>query len=1027
MAIFLTNMFLRKLLILLPLAFSSLYTIGQDGSFQLYQNGYYIKQYSELAGLVNNKCKYVFEDSRGFLWITTFQGLSRFDGQRFVNYGLKEGLPSIDISQVAEDTSGFIYIATAKGIARYTGRQANSDTCFYTYKPTTSLGSAISGMQVIDSSTIIFQRIGTGLYLLRKNKLQALGAEILNFEMSVYKDRENNIYAYTKDTFHVYNKYLIPVKKIPFPASNYMAFYYDNAEDIIHAYANQKSYTLTKNGLVYSAPAPDKIMWFWKDNINNRLYYFKDRTELFVREGNTDMPILDLENLSLVSNELRQARDKSLWVTTSAGGVLRITPLPYRETETRNGVCLRTVNNRSVLDLNNPLLPSPATVSKRLKNSLIRSVFTGKNKTVWYCTNDGIYKQDIGKNIEHYSFEGDESLYGISSREVKSVVEDAKGDMWFYGFCGMIRYSNGVFKQYTSRNGLNQGMLVRQLVIEKGGMVLLSDWYNLFRVQGDTLIKIDKELGLSNYVPNKIVTDKQGFVWIDYNKKILKLERQGTTGFRITDSIILPAAISANTITTFGFDGNNNCWIGYSGGSIQVFFAGYKGRYTAANSITYTIDDGLTPVTGNDYFLSPDSTGNMVILSRNNTNKVFVFSIANALERKKAISSQVCITEILVNQGIPDWASMGYVTDPSGLPYSPEFNFKKNDITFNYTSTSLSSRNGAVYQVMLSGYDGQWHTTTQTSVNYTNLPPGDYSFMLKTVNANGVWSNIVKYDFTILKPWYKTWWALSLWSFLITSTILLLFFLRLRALRKEYSLINLKKSNEFKTTLITLLGHDIIIPLQYIGKVAAQLKKYNDKLTKETLTESLEDIHLTASQLQILGESIVHWIKASNNESVPLSNKGFFVNDILNESAAFHLPIFAQKGNTIITEALPGLSFSQDPFLVKTIVHNLLSNANKFTTNGKVIVKATTENGRLIISVADSGKGMSKEKVAALNNFRSLDSSPGTNKEKGWGLGYIIILDLLKFSKGTLHVESGLDKGTTVTIQLPATPQPGSA
>ncbi len=81
---------------------------SQDGALQIYQNGFYVKQYSEMAGLVHNGCRSVFEDSRGFLWITTFNGLSRFDGKHFTNYGVKDGLPGSNITQVSEDSLGYI-------------------------------------------------------------------------------------------------------------------------------------------------------------------------------------------------------------------------------------------------------------------------------------------------------------------------------------------------------------------------------------------------------------------------------------------------------------------------------------------------------------------------------------------------------------------------------------------------------------------------------------------------------------------------------------------------------------------------------------------------------------------------------------------------------------------------------------------------------------------------------------------------------------------------------------------------------
>ena len=1012
-------MFLKKQLILFVALFCTYESIAQNGSFQLYQNGYYIKQYSELAGLINNRCKYLFEDSKGFLWISTFQGLSRFDGQHFVNYGLKEGLPSTNITQVAEDTLGFIYVATAKGIVRYTGRQANSDTCFYFYKKTADLGSAVSGMQIIDSSTIVFQRIGGGLYLLKKNKLQTLRDEVMSFEMCILKDRDNNIYAYSKDTFHIYDKNLSPIKKVPFPVSYFMTFYYDNISNIIHTYSDSKCYRLNASGLSYAGPAPDSIIWFWKDNNADKMYYSKQRTDLYVDDDNVKTKIFDLSELSAYSNDLRQTRDRSVWVTTSVSGILRINPLPYYEGKVTSALCLRSSNGRMIIETDNPLVPLLA--PKELSNSTVRTIFISSDKNVWYCTNNGLYKLGTDKKITQYSFSGNEGIYGPIAKEIKGMSESTDGTIWFYGFPGLLRYRNGEFKQYTSRNGLDNNTFVRQLATEKDGTVLVSDWYNLFKVQNDTLIKIDRELGLQNFVPNKIVSDNAGFLWIDYNNKIYKLDKTKAGKYFITDSIIPYNAGPAKELTGFSFDRKNSCWIGYNGGTIQVYFTDESGRYSHLNSIAYTAEDGLGPVTGGEYNFVRNVDGNMsVICPRNAGYHLFIFPLERTQERRKMKPPQVCITDMLVNQAVPDWAAMGYRIDPYGLPNSPEFNFKNNDITFNYTATSLRNPDGIVYSVMLKGYNNDWIITAQPVASYTNLPPGDYCFMVKAANASGIWSVPYRFNFTILKPWYKTWWALTLWTVLIISLIVFLFYARLKAVRKEDFLRNLKKSNEFKATLITMLGHDIIVPLQYVGKVANQLKTYQDKLSKETVTESLGEISITASQLQLFGESVVQWIKVQNSEFSPFLSKPFSVDNLLSDLITFHLTLCNQKENAIINASETGLSFSQDPFLVKTILHNLFLNANKFTSQGTITVKASVENERLVLSVTDSGKGMSSEKVDSLNSFKPLDPNFGTHKEKGWGLGYTIIMDLLRFSAGTLHVESKPDQGTTVTVSLPA-------
>lgn len=1009
---------IKKLPIIIFTVFLFTNIYAQQSNLELYQNGYYIRQYTELSGLVNNKCKYVFEDSRGFLWISTFQGLSRFDGQRFTNYGLENGLPSINITQVCEDSLGFIYVATAKGIARYTGKQrANSDTCFYIYKATTNLSYAISGMQVIDSNNIVFQQIGGGLYLLKNKMSSVLWNGLVEYEMSVFKDSDHNIFLYAQDSFRVYNKYMQFQRSIFFPSSDYMTFYYDNNSHIFQAYSNGKTYQLNPRELSYSGKAPDSISWFWIA-AGRKIYYSAGRNNLFCFDGMKKTKILDLTALSLSSNDLRQTKDGSIWMTTNSGGLFRIVQLPYQELIPQPVVGIKTINNRNMIDLRDAHQHA-ATISM-LNSTVINTVFTDKLGNNWFCARNGIYMQEPGKQIVLYSFTGNEKLFAQRAKEIKGVAEDSNSNLWFYGYSGIILYSNKKFRQFTNQNGLSDDQLVRQLVIEKNGTVLLTDWYNLYRVRGESVITITSTLGLRNFIPNRIATDNEGSAWIDYNKKLYKIEKQPSENFSVTDSIIPNPLIPTGEITAFEFDSQNNCWVSYNGGSIKVFFCGQGGKYTFSNSVLYTIDDGISPATGGDFIFRPDAHGNMTLSTRKNgVDKVFIFNQNDAWGRKQIPASQVSIVEMYINQSTPNWNRLGYDTGPWGIPENPTLNYSSNDIAFTYKGSSMRNPGTIVYQVMLKGYNDAWITTTQTTANYTNLPPGHYSFIVKATNANGSWGNPFVYDFTILPPWYKTWWGKTLIMLLASSFIMLLFYQRLKAIRKKERLAHLEKSNQFNTVLISLLGHDIIIPLQYIGKVAAQLKNYNEKISMQTQLETLGDIHLTASQLQLYGESIIHWIKVQNSKFSPRLYQKVWVHDILEELLKFHQPLCAEKNNVLKADSQANITCLHDPLVIKIILHNLLINANKFTSNGNIETGYSIENNQLVLFVKDTGKGMSESKVQSLNNFKPLDSAPGTNEETGWGVGYIIIMDLLKYAKGSLYVESKLNEGTVITIHLP--------
>jgi len=998
--------------------FSTYFALSQGAPVQLYQNGYYIKQYTESNGLVSNKCKYLFEDSKGFLWISTFQGLSKFDGHYFTNFGLKDGLPSLNISQVCEDSAGIIYVATAKGIVRYTGRRANSNVLFSLYKETTSLNSITSGMQVIDSSTIIFQQINQGLFLLKNNKLSVLSGKQLPYEMSIFKDKKNNIYAYCRDTFFVYDRNLNKIRNINFRDSGFITFYYDNINNHFNVYSNRYLSELDAIGFKNSRKAPDSVAWFWATGEENKMFYSKNRTDLCYYDGNITTNILDLKALSLYSNDLRQTADGSVWITTNNGGIFKITALPYRAIEIKTFAAFENAGNKNVLNPDTELanVADIKDIYTTLKNTSIKSVFISRDKTAWFCCSDGIYKKMPAAKTEHYVFPGNEKLYGPASKEIRGVVEDSSGNLWFYGYCGLVCYSKGKFKQYTNRDGLPEDVLVRQLVKGKNDIILLTDWYNIFKVRGDTIIPVSFRSNFPSYIPNKIETDILGAVWVDYNKKLYKIESLEQPDFKITDSIILSPVIPVNDIATFKFDNNNNCWVGYNGGKVQVFIKNKDGHYSPDNTVSYTIGDGLAPVTGNgryDFFNDPD--GNIGVLSAQGDNgKLFIFSGASVIEQKKINIPRVYITEILITQNTP--------VDPGSNPSnSLVLTSEKDDIAFEYTAISFRTPENIIYQIKLQEYNKDWITTTQTSVNFANLAPGDYTFLVRAANVNGVWSDPTAYKFSILPPWYKSWWAWLLWIILAVLFILFILLTTLRIARNKDSLKHLKRDNEFKTLLISLLGHDMMIPLQYIGKVAFQLRKYNQKMDTMVF-ESLGDIYHTASQLQLYSESIIHWIKAKNNELKTSEDKPIFIIAILRELVTFHSPLCNEKGNTLLNECDTDLLSSYNPFLIKIILHNLILNANKFTANGKILIKASQEDNWLILTVADNGRGMDKEKVDFLNNLVPLDSNPGTNMELGWGLGYIIIIDLIKFAKGSLHVESILEQGTAVNVKLPVLP-----
>lgn len=106
--------------------------------------------------------------------------------------------------------------------------------------------------------------------------------------------------------------------------------------------------------------------------------------------------------------------------------------------------------------------------------------------------------------------------------------------------------------------------------------------------------------------------------------------------------------------------------------------------------------------------------------------------------------------------------------------------------------------------------------------------------------------------------------------------------------------------------------------------------------------------------------------------------------------------------------------------MVDLVIRNLVSNAMKFTPNGgTVTVTVAAENGRCMFSVQDTGRGIPNEQIAKLLDPDTTMTTPGTNNEKGTGLGLVICTEMISMLNGTIDIQSELDQGTVFTVSLP--------
>jgi signal transduction histidine kinase/ligand-binding sensor domain-containing protein len=234
------------------------------------------------------------------------------------------------------------------------------------------------------------------------------------------------------------------------------------------------------------------------------------------------------------------------------------------------------------------------------------------------------------------------------------------------------------------------------------------------------------------------------------------------------------------------------------------------------------------------------------------------------------------------------------------------------------------------------------------------------------------------------------------------------------------ALKGLRENSIFKDRLIGLIGHDMLLPLRFIARIANHLHDEAAVLSPAVAKENSKEIKNTVTELLYLGESLVQWIKLQEGR-FRLIVKPIELRQMTEEIMQVHLPMAAVKNNELTCTITAGTFCRYDAVFLKVLLHNLLLNANKFTAEGAITVAASIVNNELHFEVSDTGAGMNADMVASLNKGISIPSQLGTNKEAGWGMGYLLIIDLLRFAEGKLLVASEMDKGTRVQFVLSLT------
>lgn len=358
------------------------------------------------------------------------------------------------------------------------------------------------------------------------------------------------------------------------------------------------------------------------------------------------------------------------------------------------------------------------------------------------------------------------------------------------------------------------------------------------------------------------------------------------------------------------------------------------------------------------------------------------------------------------------------------------FTLKPKHTVFNisYSACNFNPVLKNKYQYKLEGFDEDWvNAKFNTSVTYTNLNPGEYTFKVRGTDV--VYHPITdekSIDIYLKPPLAKTWYAYTLYVLLFLGLIFLFNNFYLGKIRLAYQLNNereekdrIKELNLHKLRFFTNISHEFMTPLTIILSSIEHI--FSKGKISGDLRHPLAQVFRNAKRLKNLNRELLDFrkieqghlkLKIQENDIVPYLGEIF---DAFSEIAE------EKKIDYTFSKDTEHVSVWYDPIQMDKVFYNLLSNAFHHVSEqkGNVNIKFVNKIDRLFISVSDNGAGIPKEEIdKVFNRFFQFDPKKEHNEYYGSGIGLALSQSIISAHNGEIKCESELGIGTTFTVVL---------
>lgn len=974
------------------------------------------------SSIVSNDVRILkYQQQNNCLWIGTIEGISRFDlkSQKFQNYKnttTSNILPGNDVRCIFIDKDNKVWIGTNNGLAYYEPSTNQLITVFQ------QNNISVDCMMYTDSGTLL---IGTsnGLYRLSQNtkpllipfdspKEVEIGLNKANIK-ALLQDKDGRIWigchesgliAIDKfDTDPVYHRYKSNKKK-PKGLSN------DNIRALTLGIDN-KVWVGTFNGLnIYNAES--------------------DNFEVLKKSENNTSHLSD----SSIKSIFKDKRG-GMWVGTYYGGVNYSEAMFHKFKNFTN----------SIYDANS------------LSSDIVSSFAEEANGNLWIGTEGGglNYYNRFNNTFKSYNYDENDNNT-ISGNNVKQILlHDNK--LWIgtftKGFCSLDLKTNKVTRYGTTNSALsNNNVYDLDLIGDKLWIGTFGSGLNVFDIRSQQFEnKRIQHKKLSSEFVRVIMKDNTNdkIIWVGTERGLNMCILDTTNTISLINYYLLTQQIYA-----LHQDKHGNIWIGTLSNGIykldvkkKTLLNFSKSNGLAGNTIFGILEDdisklwlstnyGLSKLDPNNQLITNYTTANGIVNTEYNFNAYsksnsgdLLFGGINGFTRfnpsdikSNEFIPNIAFTALMQNNNLVIPNGKSSVID-ADINYCKNIEFDYNEANFSLSFAALDYLSPASnhYSYKLEGLDKDWITTIgEHEVHYTLQNEGKYVFRLKGSNSDGIW-NAAEKQITIVvnPPFWRSWWAYLVYIGILSFAVLSFYrYLKLRtSLHLEnYARLQEQDLHEAKLRFFTNITHELRTPLTLIH---APVKKLLEKPMDEESVHRLKMIEKNTQRLlNLVNQVLTFRAIESDQEPILAANKNLTL---------FLKEIFLPFTETALNRSIEYTFESDDDTLMvffdeeklEKVCFNLIANAFKFTNDGgKIKVRLTKDDNEAIIEVIDNGIGIEDlHKDQVFQRFYE-KQHPQHSEIKGTGIGLALSKQLVEMHHGTISFGSIVGQGTTFKVRL---------